>query len=82
MTTNISIMNDGYNFVSEQPVMGVYALYQATPPAPAPLGTVTPEEDDEEAKAAKAAVEAKVITSPGKSAAAKVAASADKVETK
>lgn len=85
MTTNISIMDDGYNFVSEQPVMGVYALYQTPPPAPATaLGTVDPEPvvEDEDAKAAEAEVEAKVVTSPGKSPAAKTAAASEAVVTK
>lgn len=77
-------MNDGYNIVSE-PVMGIYALY-GKPDVEAPvLGTVDPSKDDEDedAKAAKAAVQAKVITNPGKEkAAAKAAAASTAVETK
>lgn len=79
MTTNISIMDDGYNSVP-QLVGGVYALYQTPAPAAAPLGTVAPDEDDD-VKATKAAVEAKVVTSPSK-AAAKAAASSASVVTK
>lgn len=78
LPTNVSLFDSGSGYVS-QPVMGVYALYQTSPPAPA----APVEDEDEEAKAAKDAVEAKVITNPGKEqAAAKAANASASVETK
>lgn len=80
MTTNVSIMDDGYTVVT-QPVVGIYTIMQPQAPLPAPLGTVDPAEDEEEVKDAKPAREAKVVSSPGKPA-AKASVASEDIETK